>query len=173
MANGGLSMEYTKEQEYISNCMRYKRYTKISSRISMIFMMLWGLSVAGALFMGLLMGGENYLFNALCLMGAGGFIIAGIYKKKNIFLIIGCLFSLLNCFFGIFALLFVPVVLAMTIANYFLNREYDYLSQQEGFPHFSIHLKEYDTENSVDKFEERKMEIIRRTGDSGGKMDEI
>ena len=166
-------MDPQKEQEFAHHSMRYKRYQQSSSRVGMVYIFLFGLAAVGAVFLDFLFGGERLFIHTLLFMATGGLGIAGIYKQNTLMLGFSCAASLVNCMFGLFGVVLMPAAIGLAVRSFFLNREYKYLSQQEGFPTFSVLQAEHDANGSADKFEEQKKQFQSRYGDTGGKMEEL
>ena len=134
-----------KREEYARNLMKMKQCNKIYNGGSIAYFGIFGFIMA-----------ETFAGSALVLAGGGLFSVSlacavvivlgflGAYKKNNIFALAAPAVVLLMTIIGVLSLPLFIVSAVIGGLTVMANKQYKWLSEQEGFPMFSYHLKEYD-----------------------------
>ena len=123
----------------------------------------------------------RYLYLIICLItictSVTGFF--SVYKKSTPLAIISAslmaaeiVLLFMELGFSLIPLFGFGVCMYYAVINVINCKKYEWLSQQDGFPHFEIHQKMYEMEKTQwtikDPYTQRKEEIEKRNSDSDG-----
>ncbi|SHM67241.1 hypothetical protein [Ruminococcus flavefaciens] len=165
------------EQECSHNRMMLKRCKRFYNIASVFYILVYGLSIfTSAYFMILAM--FDLVYVKLIFLNAGilatGFI--GVYQKKDIFSIAASALAIIDLFCSRFAALFTPIVIILSVLSIIVNRKYNWLTQQDGFPYFNTRFRDQELDrvqwNIKDPYQQNYEEIKKRSNNSGN-MDEL
>jgi len=134
-----------KRQEYSKNLTKMNRCNRIYNVAAIVYIGLFGFFMLEAFASSLFLSGgfSLFVFSLVCaVVIALGFM--GAYKKNNVFALAAPGVMLIASVFVAASAFLALVSIALAAATFLANKDYEWLSQQEGFPLFSYHLKEYD-----------------------------
>lgn len=169
------------EKIYDQNRIALKRCQKIYNFVASVYILFYGLSLFGSIYVGLLslsLFNFGQLFNLLLVAGilATGFL--GAYKKNSIIAAAALILAAINVPFSIsgFGIIGLFVTFLLALLTILANQKYNWLKEQEGFPYFNLRFtnqKLDQVQYSIKDPYTQKLEDLKKKDNNSGKMDEI